>query len=103
MALDLHSPVPIAKSDAVLWLLCDEISAARREVGQSQQQLSKSGGVTREAIAHLEGGVGSVTLTEKVMATIPLRLRSAARGLSIVDQIVNARRKWGSTIEKLAS
>ena len=83
--------------------LCEEISAARREAGLSQQQLADTIGGTRQAIARLEGGVGSVALTVRVMAAIPVRLRAVAKGLSIVDQVVNARRKRGWTVEKLAS
>jgi transcriptional regulator with XRE-family HTH domain len=82
--------------------LCGELSAARREAGLSQQQLATSIGATREAIARLESGTGSVALTVRVMAAIPCRLRGVARGLSLVDQLINAREKRGWSVEKLA-
>jgi DNA-binding XRE family transcriptional regulator len=83
--------------------LWDEIAAARREAGLSQQRLADQIGVNREAIARLEAGSGSVSLVLRAMAAIPLRMRDVARGATIIDQIANARirRKW--TTDKLAS
>ncbi|WP_421853131.1 DNA N-6-adenine-methyltransferase [Novosphingobium sp.] len=81
----------------------DEIAAARREAGLSQQRLADQIGSSREAIARLEAGSGSVSLVLRAMSAIPIRMRDVARGATIVDQVVNARnrRKWSS--EKLAS
>ena len=83
----------------VLW---EEIAAARRDAGLSQQRLADDLGVTREAIARLELGQGSVALTLRVLADIPLRLMGVAKGATLTHQIVNARAKRKWTVGALA-
>ena len=74
----------------------EHVAIARKAVGLSQQALATKVGVNREAVARFEAGSGSVALLTKVMSAIPMRMHGVAKGLSIVDQIANARlkRKW---------
>ena len=76
--------------------LCGEISKARREAGLSQQALADKIGTTREKIARLEGGTGSIALLIRAMSAIPVRLLGIAKGLTVIDQLANAceRRSW---------
>ena len=73
--------------------LCTEIATARREAGLSQQALAEKVGVTREKIARFEAGSGTVALLTQVMSAIPIRLHGIAKGLTITEQLVNARAK----------
>ena len=52
--------------------LCREIALARQDAGLSQQALAEKLNVTREKIARLEAGSGSVALLLKVMSAIPV-------------------------------
>lgn len=68
----------------------------------SQQALADRLEVTREKVARLESGSGSVDLLVRVMSTIPIRLLGVAKGLTITDQLVNARAKRGWSTAELA-
>ena len=76
--------------------LCTEIAIARREAGFSQQALADKVGVAREKIARFEAGSGTVALLIQIMSAIPIRLHGIAKGLTITEQLINARakRQW---------
>jgi transcriptional regulator with XRE-family HTH domain len=82
--------------------LCAEIAAARRESGISQHELATRLMVTREKVARLEGGVGSVDLVLRVMSVVQVRVQNLARGSTICEQIKNARIKKGWSVADAA-
>jgi transcriptional regulator with XRE-family HTH domain len=82
--------------------LCNELAAARRENGLSQEGLACALSVPRGAIARLEGGTGSVELLSRVMAHLNVRFKNIAHGGSLVEQLVHARRRKNITEAALA-
>ena len=83
----------VIQSRTNIW---EHAATARKAAGLSQQALATKVGVNREAVSRFEAGSGSVALLTKVMSAIPMRMHGVAKGLSIVEQIANARlkRKW---------
>lgn len=83
----MHKPIQNSMT------LCTEIATARREAGFSQQALADKVGVTREKIARFEAGSGTVALLMQIMSAIPIRLHGIAKGMTITEQLINARAK----------
>lgn len=82
--------------------LCAEVAVGRRDAGLSQQALADMIGVSREKVARIEAGSGSVVLLMQIMAAVPMRLHGIAKGLILTDQLVNARIRRGWSQLQLA-
>ncbi len=68
----------------------------------SQTQLAGLVNADRQAIARLEGGVGSLPLLIRVMTALHYHLSGLARGATLPEQVKNRRNVMGLSAEELA-
>jgi len=68
---ELFTPEEILENTLQASLLC-ELSRARQEKGISQRDLEAMSGITQSAIARLEKGTASPTLTTLIKVLLPL-------------------------------
>lgn len=68
----------------------------------SQTQLAALVNADRQAIARLEGGVGSLPLLLRVMTALHYHVSGLARGANLPDQVRNRRNVMGLSADELA-
>lgn len=71
--------------------LLEELAAARRQKGLSQEALARRVDADRQALYRLENGVGSFALMLQVMAALDFHITGLARGSTLADQFGNRR------------
>lgn len=82
--------------------LLEELAAARREKGLTQEGLAKLAGVDRRGIHRLENGIASLSVLLLVMRTLEFHIVGLARGRTLVEQLKNRREAMGLTKQEVA-
>lgn len=82
--------------------LLEDLAAARREKGLTQEALAKLVGVNRQSIHRLENGVGSFDLLVRVMRALEYHIVGLAKGTTLPAQLANRRRLLNMTKQDVA-
>ena len=84
-------------------ILTNEIRAARRSKGLTQQDVAELCGVNRQVIKRLEAGVGSSTTLHAVMNVIDFHVIGIGAGRTLGEQLRNRRMKRDWSVQKVAT
>jgi transcriptional regulator with XRE-family HTH domain len=84
-------------------MLTNELSVARRAVGQTQAALAARIGVGAQTIKRLEKGVGSVATLVAVMTALDFRLTGLGRGKTLGERLRNQRLKRSLSVAQAAT
>ncbi|AXB77876.1 DNA N-6-adenine-methyltransferase [Novosphingobium sp. P6W] len=83
--------------------LLEEIAAARRGKGLTQDALAGHVGTDRQGIHRLERGIGSLELLVKVMGAVDFHIVGLARGRTLSQQLGNRRLTLGRSKQDVAA